>query len=236
MGAFLALACSAQTPAFEVVSVKPGGPVNTAPIPGQKTWSRTRPLRFSGRNLTGTQTLKHLIQFAYSLEDWAVEGPAWFNDEVFEIRAVMPAEASPSVARLMLRSMLADRFGLKFHTVKRDIEVYALVAGKSGFKLKPVTGDATQSTEMREDHYIATGNLDAITAASRRYADLPVVNLTGIDGVYHLEFTWTRNLDNHYDAGFWPAFERTTGLKHETRRVPRDVIIVDHANRVPTPD
>jgi uncharacterized protein (TIGR03435 family) len=236
MGAFLALACSAQTPAFEVVSVKPGGPVNTAPIPGQKTWSRTRPLRFSGRNLTGTQTLKHLIQFAYSLEDWAVEGPAWFNDEVFEIRAVMPAEASPSVARLMLRSMLADRFGLKFHTVKRDIEVYALVAGKSGFKLKPVTGDVTQSTEMREDHYIATGNLDAITAASRRYADLPVVNLTGIDGVYHLEFTWTRNLDNHYDAGFWPAFERTTGLKHETRRVPRDVIIVDHANRVPTPD
>jgi uncharacterized protein (TIGR03435 family) len=83
-------------------------------------------LRFSGRNLTGTQTL---IEFAYSLEDWAVEGPTWFNEEVLEVRAVMPAETSPSIARLMLRSMLADRFSLKFHTVKRDIEVWRLSPG-----------------------------------------------------------------------------------------------------------
>jgi uncharacterized protein (TIGR03435 family) len=236
IGALLALACSAQTPTFEVVSVKPGGSVTTAPAPGQKTWSRTRPLRFSGRNLTGTQTLKFLIQFAYSLEDWAVEGPTWFNEEVFEIRAVMPAETSPSAARLMLRSMLADRFSLKFHTEKREIEVYALVTGKSGFKLKPLAGDTAQFSEMQEDHYVATGNLDAITAASRHYADRPVVNLTGIDGVYHLEFTWTRGLDSRYDAGFWSAFERATGLKRETRKIPRDMIIVDRANRVPTPD
>jgi uncharacterized protein (TIGR03435 family) len=236
IGALLALASSAQTPAFEVVSVKPGGSVTTAPVPGQKTWSRTRPLRFSARNLTGTQTLKGLIQFAYSLEDWAVEGPAWFNEEVFEIRAVMPAETPPSIARLMLRAALADRFSLQFHTEKREIEVYALVTGKSGFKLKPVAGDAAQFSEMQEDHYVATGNLDAITAASRRYSDRPVVNLTGINGVYRLEFTWTSDLDSRYDAGFWPAFERATGLKRETRRVPRDVFIVDHANRVPAAD
>src|SRR5689334_8506796 len=92
IGMTLAIACFAQppSPAFEVVSVKPGGPATTPPIPGQKTMSRGRPLRISGQSLTATQTLKHLIQYAFSLEDWA-EGPDWFNDEIYDIRATMAA-------------------------------------------------------------------------------------------------------------------------------------------------
>ena len=37
-----------------------------------------------------------------------------------------------------------------------------------------------------------------------------------IDSVYHLEFTWIRDLNSRYDASFWSAFERMTRLKHDT--------------------
>ena len=71
---------------------------------------------------------------------------------------------------------------------------------------------------------------------SRSFCDSPVVNLTGIQGIYHVEFAWTRDPGGAgcYDPGFWEALERETGLKGEKRKLPRDVIVIDHAERVPT--
>jgi uncharacterized protein (TIGR03435 family) len=136
----------------------------------------------------------------------------------------------------MLRTMLADRFAMTFHTVKREIGVYALVIGKSGFKLKPLTGDVRPSCEMRGDYFTATEGLDGISACSRSYADRPVVDMTGIEGVYRIELYWTRDSPTKDDPAFWAALESKTGLKRESRKLLRDVMVVDHLNRAPTPD
>jgi len=143
----IAVTAAAQTqdtqgPAFDVVSVKPGGPASTPALPGEKVFSRARHIRYLNGRVTVLDTLKHLIQEAYSVEDWAVEGPSWFNQEMYEIAATMPPETGKETARLMLRRVLADRLGLKFHIVSREIPIYVLVPGKQGFKLRPLPESA----------------------------------------------------------------------------------------------
>jgi len=39
----------------------------------------------------------------------------------------------------MLRTLLADRFGMKIHTESRTLPAYALIVGKNGAKLQPST-------------------------------------------------------------------------------------------------
>jgi uncharacterized protein (TIGR03435 family) len=53
--------------------------------------------------------------------------------------AVTKQEGSPNPeqVRIMIRKLLADRFGLKFHREKREMSAYVLSVGKDGSKLKP---------------------------------------------------------------------------------------------------
>lgn len=226
----------AADPVFEVVSVKPNGPVFVPGAPGERVYARIRPFRYSDRSLTVTQSVRAIIQEAYAVEDWAVVGPDWIDSETYEVAATMPPGTSRETARLMLRTMLAERFGLRFHLDKRDIPVYALVVGKHGSKLSEVTDTPDLSARMSVGTYAATSDLNGIAANCRRYADRPVVDMTGIKGVYHIELHWTPDTASRDDPEFWAELESRTGLKRESRRLPRDVIVIDHAERSPTPN
>ena len=50
----------------------------------------------------------------------------------FNVNAKGPASANREQQRLMLRTLLADRFGLRTHTEKRDVPVYAVTVAKAG--------------------------------------------------------------------------------------------------------
>jgi uncharacterized protein (TIGR03435 family) len=45
-------------------------------------------------------------------------------------------KADPDQARLMLQSLLEDRFNLKLHREMKDLSVYALAVDKGGLKMK----------------------------------------------------------------------------------------------------
>ena len=109
------------------------------------------PGRFNVTNMP----LRGIIGFAYGLQPFQlVGGPAWINDERFDIVAKPPADTppagmfgagSPGPTQYMLQHLLADRFKLKVHTESRDMPVYALVLarsdGKLGPKLQPASVD-----------------------------------------------------------------------------------------------
>jgi uncharacterized protein (TIGR03435 family) len=222
-------------PAFEVVSVKPAGPVAIQGRP-----SPVRPFRYTGGRLTACHTLKTIIKEAYSVEDWTVVGPDWINQLAYEISATMPPDTSKETAHLMLRAMLAERFGLKVHSEKRDIPVYVLVEGKKGFHAPESPDQDAHFSKMNDGQFLANGTLDEIAIYCRNYAaGTPVVNMTAIEGVHRMELHWTPDDEWsggwRYSAGFWRALE-DAGLKRESRKVSRDVIVVDHAERDPTPN
>jgi uncharacterized protein (TIGR03435 family) len=133
----------AQKPAFEVASIKP----NTT---GRGTFIETPP---TGRvNITST-TLKTLLRVAYRVQDYQIiAGPGWIGVERFDVQArpsedyqpqpVVPCfvvDCPPTPVQIMLQGLLEDRFGLKIHREIRELPVYDLTIGKSGFKLKEVS-------------------------------------------------------------------------------------------------
>ena len=141
-GASFALSSGAQSPAFEVASVKAAAEPSRMPMfciipcsPGERltvTGSRVD-IRY--------MSLFNLIVTAYRLKPFQLSGPDWIKNERFDIAATIPAGVTKDQLPEMIRSLLADRFKL---TVRRDTKeqpVYALVTAKSGSKLERSAAD-----------------------------------------------------------------------------------------------
>jgi uncharacterized protein (TIGR03435 family) len=189
------------------------------------------------------QTLKRLIERAYNLKPLQIVGPAWLEDVHFDITAKYPAGTKNEDRPLMLRALLEDSLGLVAHHETRELPGYALIVAKGGFKLKPVeqggidittTGDRVRTVTARKTSMAVLADLVA-----RNLSEM-VVNNTGIDGVYDFELRWINDLESGCDAGgnpapsLYTALQETLGLRLQSQKVPVDMVVVDHANRVPT--
>ena len=66
----------------------------------------------------------------------------------FTIEAVTPGDVAPTRLEQMqmLRALLVERFGLKFHRQEKEFAIYALTVAKGGPKLK-AGGNAGRSAE-----------------------------------------------------------------------------------------
>lgn len=132
-------ASAAQAPptSFEAGSVKP------------VTDNRAAPplvvLQAGGRLSAPRTTLKELVRVAYGVEpDQVIGGPSWIDHDTFEIIAKAPAAASRDDVRVMLQSLLKDRFRLAVHEDLRDLPVYLLEsAAKAGPEMRPANGACT---------------------------------------------------------------------------------------------
>ena len=108
--------------AFAVASVRPSAPVS--PLSARVAGTRFELLGFTPRAMIGRA-------FEIPL-DRVVEMPDWAMRERFDIQAVMPEGATEQDAREMLKTLLADRFGLRTHIEQRPYPVYELIVGPSG--------------------------------------------------------------------------------------------------------
>ncbi len=170
--ALLVFACNAQQaphPEFEVASVKP-----TGIDPGQ-----VGQLAMSGRIKIGPQiqgntakytfmTLRQLVAEAYRVMPFQIVCPAWFLKDRFDIAAKMPAGSRVEDARLMLQSMLEERFKLALHRESREGPVVALVVGQKGPKLtespsraRPNSGDSAGGGPQRHGQATTTKKQDS---------------------------------------------------------------------------
>lgn len=138
----LALTALAQ-PKFEVATVKPFDP--RASTDGM------------GLQITGDQmnirswSIDQLIVRAYGLELYQVTGPDAIGRR-YDVTAKFPAGATESQLPLMLRSLLAERLGLQFHTESKEMSGYNLVAAGAGHKMKPAVDDDSPPFSMDELH------------------------------------------------------------------------------------
>ena len=145
---------AAGSPAFEAASVK----LNTS-----RDGERNFDLAPGGRFTATRATLRDLVTLAYQLPNGRLRddsqisgGPSWVNSDRFDIvakaegsaaridaanipaGAARPGELSAiDQVRLMLRTLLADRFKLTVHNEIRELPVYALVMARSDGRLGP---------------------------------------------------------------------------------------------------
>jgi len=182
-----------------------------------------------------TAPLKTLVCFAYQLRDHQVTGgPGWFDLEPFDITAKADGPASYQQLQIMVQTLLADRFQLKFHRETKEQPIYALVLAKNGPKLKQA-GNPGRGVGFGARGSLNGNGTDMATFASALSGKLgrSVVDRTGLQGFYDFLLTWTPDEAQADTPGpsLFTAIQEQLGLRLESIKGPVEILVVDHAER-----
>jgi uncharacterized protein (TIGR03435 family) len=235
-------------PSFDVATIKPN----------DKGATNMQGLTVNGRNFTTRATsLVDLISFAYNVQKkQIVNGPDWLDHDRFDIDARIDTEGSPNTVqtRMMIRKLLAERFGLKFHNEKRDLSAFVLTQAKGGskmtvseskgtlpgFGMRPVPGGLSVPV-------FNASMSDFLNFLQAIVVDRPVVDQTGLTGRYDFIVKFAPDdsmfnghapvAQNKTDAAveaqpsLFEAFQQQLGLKLDAQKTAVDVIAVDHVEK-----
>jgi uncharacterized protein (TIGR03435 family) len=228
--------------AFEVATVKPVDPGERA----------GRMFRMDGdhRWLATNFTLQALLALAYDLNPRTISGgPGWIETQHFDIEAVTPGNVRPTRPEQMqmLRALLVERFGLKFHRQEKEFAIYALSVAKGGPKLTPAAkpDDPPQlfgvvyPGKMEVPAKSVTMD-DFVAMLQRATLDKPTVNRTGLTGKYDFDLTWAQDQsqyggevpaapDDSQSPPLFTAMQEQLGLKLEATRGMVSAMVVDDA-------
>ena len=84
------------------------------------------------RYLVRQATLADLISLAYDIDnDKILGGPSWLDIKRFDVSARAPAGSNPEQAKLMLQTLLAQRFSLKIHKDSKELAGFVAQALKA---------------------------------------------------------------------------------------------------------
>ena len=252
VGIFGALPGRAQTqaetpvPAFEAASVKPH----------QDTGIRNRARSIEpGRITYLDMPLCLLIAAAYDVKPYQLSGPDWIvnlrSDVTYDVVATAGKPVSVPEIKRMLGPLLAERFHLAFHRETRELPVFALLVAKGGPKFKdpgdggepvvrPDSGGGLSFQNFSMDDL--AGWLTMMPSMGR-----PVIDRTGMAGSFSFHanlFGLERgappgDLKRTMISGDGAATLRGTlpeqlGLKLEAQKAPLEILVIDHADRIPT--
>jgi uncharacterized protein (TIGR03435 family) len=234
-------------PGIDVATVKPSKPGQ----PG-KLFS------FRGRSvITINTSMNDLVTFAYGLHTKQIIGaPDWFSTDQFDIDAVPDVGGQPNLMqlRLVVQSLLSDRFKLAFHHEQKELSAYLVTVSPGGPKLTKSTaspndppafffrglGDLTvRNMDMKE---FAQGMQGSVT-------DKPVIDQTGLTEKYDFTLKWTPDdsqfatfrsagappppptEDPNAPPSLYTAIQEQIGLKIGPGKAPDDAIVIDHVEK-----
>jgi uncharacterized protein (TIGR03435 family) len=109
-----------------------------------------------GGRMVANTNLQGLILQAYGIRGYQIEGgPAWLTTDYFDVNAKAEREtATETEMNEMLKSLLAERFGLRVHVETRQATVHTLsiarADGKLGPDLKPTSAECIATMEERK--------------------------------------------------------------------------------------
>ncbi len=225
MTAVMLAQSAAPKPTFEVVSIKPSPPEYV----GFQSYVR------GDRYTALTATLRNLVSYAYGIRDFQIAGgPAWASSVGYNISAKLDAAAGHDQARAMMQTLLADRFGLKFHRVTKDRPGYALVIDKSGPKL-------VESKKPGPGLGLGKGNLNGRGADMRTLSrelssqmEAPIADRTGLKALYDFTLVWSPDIQAADVSGpsLFSALKEQLGLRLDAvKNVPVEFFVIDDVNR-----
>jgi uncharacterized protein (TIGR03435 family) len=246
-----------RLPSFEVASVKLNK--SSTPLTGGHL--------FEGR-WSSTGSIFSAIELAYgengiSLSPSEVSGgPDWIKSETYDFEAkvddsVVQGEWKKLTfdqkfdqLRLMMRSLLIDRFKLKIRRETKDLPIYALVVDKNGPKLT----EDNAHPELAGFQALGRGKLAGTSAKVSLFAFLlsrqpelggrRVLDRTGLKGNYTFKFEWTPETlaasaqpnesapaPDPSGTSLFSALREQLGLKLESTKAPVDTFVIEHIEK-----
>jgi uncharacterized protein (TIGR03435 family) len=189
-------------PEFEVASLKPNhsGFPGFSIIPSQ-----------GGKLDANNISLKRLIAVAYSVTDFQIFGNvAWLESDRYDMAARAPGPAGLPQLRLMLRTLLADRFKLQIHHESREMRIYTLTqpnASAAAAGLVASEGECSAETTPQAALKNGTpcgvvnmgpgringqrGRISQLCDRLSTLLSVTVVDKTGLQGNYNITMAWT---------------------------------------------
>jgi uncharacterized protein (TIGR03435 family) len=232
-------------PEFEVATIKPAGA-----SPGLGLNVTATELRAQSISLAG------LITFTFELHLTQVSGlPGWAENEGYEIVAKLPQGGDPSDVqiRTMLKNLMQSRFGLSFHTEKRELSVYTVSIGKNGPAGIKMVKNTTNGQRIGAQGLGRT-TLSGVTMADfagqlqLRVLDRPVIDRTGLTDRYDFTLNWRPDefqfprasaaqrayaVSAGADAlpDLFTAVQEQLGLKLDATKALTDVLVIDKVSK-----
>jgi uncharacterized protein (TIGR03435 family) len=231
----------AAHPTFDVASVRPSQHPLGPDYNNQVVYT---PTGFTARSTT----LKRLIAEGWRLQLSQVIGPRWLNENEYDIEARVPEGTARDQMALMLRVLLADRFGLKMHSEFRPMRAFVLVIAQGGPKVHPVDlgaavaaspgsrfrGDMRQFADFLAVQFSIPASSDPSVPSIGLGPQIPVLNETGLQGTYEFSVDIKPELNTDGFTAWSRVLEDQLGLKIENRKSGVEVQVVDSASKVPT--
>jgi bla regulator protein BlaR1 len=253
--------------AFEVATIKP------RPDTAQGMRIMTSPGGYSATDMS----VNDMINYAYGIksDDQLVGAPGWLKTEHFDIQAKLSdadvaafyklgSEDRRNVPRLLMQSLLEDRFQLKAKLEVRDLLAYALVVDKGGIKMKEVTPEPDPLTppgvvpDARSRSFGPTGpneftasnwqmpNFAVSLSHFYEVGNRPVVDETGLKGSYDFVLNGVSmrappagdaNASGTLapELSLFTALPEQLGLKLVPVKAPVETLVIDHIEQ-PSPN
>src|SRR5262245_9877096 len=158
------------------------------------------------RYLVRQATMVDLISLAYDIDNNKIlAGPSWLDLDRFDLSARAPAGSTPEDARLMLQTLLAERFSLKIHKDSKELPGFALSAGSGKPNMKPAADASagpncqgqpqnpspdTVPQQVVDCHSISMDDLARLLANVANGSGNGL-NKTGLEGKWDFTIRWT---------------------------------------------
>jgi uncharacterized protein (TIGR03435 family) len=228
-------AAFAQSPSFELASIKPSDPAAAISI------------RRSGHRIATTSTsLEFLITWAYDIRNDRLAGkPGWLDSVRYDVVASAGEDDRPSPPRRpgqptelqqMMQTLLGERFKLVIHRETRELQVYALVMAKGGARVHLT--EAPDVMGQSPFNMPGAGRLTGTQVSAAMLANVlsgqlnrTVQDQTGLQGVFDFKLEWE---PDPLAGNLFTAIQEQLGLKLEARKGPVEVVVIDHIERVPS--
>jgi uncharacterized protein (TIGR03435 family) len=219
-----------------------------------------------------------LIQFAYRGNQDFIGGPDWIDTDRWDIEAKAAEGSAPrrtgprdvtkpDAIALMVQSLLEERFKLRAHQETRELPLYNLMVAKAGAKLKlsedqtppaslMAAGNAGRGAAAPGDIRLGRTSFEAkaqplellASALGALYSDRPVVDKTGLKGLYDIRLQWTPEAAlaapvapgtiltapaSPQGPSLPVALEEQLGLRLVSDKGPLPVLVIDSVQRPP---
>ncbi len=240
-----ALSHTATAPAFEAASITPCKP--GTPEPPEEKMGMVQFTATGGRFNAKATSLKFLIEWSYRiLPSQHSEVASWMDNERYDIVAKAEGNPSEDQMRLMMRTLMAERFGLTLRHETRKAPVVVISLGKAAPKLFPPK-DGEQSSihmepvlgpgqKMSAWHVVATRfSFARLNETFSRHLERVIVNHTGMEGDFDfaLDLTQDDHQPNPLEASvILGAMRDQLGLVVKSQDAPVDFFVIEHAERV----
>lgn len=225
----------ASAPSFEVVSIHLVDP-HAAGDPSRSSMSSFPTNLFTMKSTP----LTFLIQFAYQIEsqDYISAMPGWMESQEYDVSAKVEGDQQLTLEQMrpMLQRLLKQRFHLVFHRETKMFSGFALIVAKGGPKLQVSQGDGKPSALMLSNRLSAM-HMDTTHFAGvlAHRVSQPVEDKTGLTGIYDYSLSYAPA--NTSDSGLpdlFTALQEQLGLKLESQKVPVEILVIDHVDKIPT--